>query len=681
MPTIASILDVKFRQAIQSALGVEADPLVGPAQNEKFGDYQANAAMGLAKLAAEKSGQKTNPRQIAEQIKAKLELGELASEISIAGPGFINVRLNPVWLGKQLEAVAADERLGVEQTDRPQTVVVDYSGPNIAKEMHVGHLRSTIIGDAAARVLAFRGDNVIRQNHFGDWGTQFGRVVLAMWYEAAFEQSANGGVLNDLIGRQQAAGRDLAKDMAEAAGDPAREKSAKDKFGATIAELVRQVVPWHDRFINEDPDGTRYFLPHLTQIAISLEKLEAAYVFVSLITDNAEAKRLTITRSGETPRTLEELPRLTTTYIQNPADPKNAQERIAWEKARTVTLDACNAIYRRLSVQLVEPAIQSQPMERPESFYNPLLPGVVQDLRAKGLAVESDGATVVNVEGFETPLIIEKGGGGFLYGTTDLAAVRFRATELKAQRVTYFVDARQSEHFAKVFWTAKKAGWAEGVSLEHAAFGTMLGPDGKPFKTRSGDTVKLRDLLDEAEERSLAVVKEKNPDFPDAQRAAIAHAVGIGAVKYSDLSKDRTSDYVFSFDKMLALDGNTAPYLLYAYARTRSLFRRAVERLGMDAGQAARAPIALEAPAELSVGKHILRLGDVLEQVSRELKPHHLCTYLYELATKFSSFWENCPVLSSEEPLRSSRLALANLVARTMGKGLDLLGIEHPEQM
>jgi len=650
---------------------------------------------------ADQTGQKTNPRQVAEQIKAKLDLGDLASEISIAGPGFINVRLSPAWLADQLRLVVSDERLGVEQASKPERVVVDYSGPNIAKEMHVGHLRSTIIGDAAARVLAFRGDDVIRQNHFGDWGTQFGRVVLAMWYEAVFERTGNGAILTDLLNQQQAVAREQAKEMAEAAEEEAKakkikdpaaakaalaqvehlEKAAKDKAGLAVGEIVRQLIPWHQRFINEDPEGTQLFLPSLQNAALSLDKLEAEYVFVSVVTDNAEAKRLTVQRGDEPARTLEELPRLTTTYIQRPQEQRNEQEALAWEKARRVTLDACNAIYKRLGVQLIEPSLQSEPLERPESFYNPFLADVVKDLRAKGLAVESEGATVVNVPGFATPLIIEKGSGGFLYGTTDLAAVRFRTQTLGANRAVYFVDARQGEHFAKVFWTAKQAGWAEGVALEHAAFGTMLGPDGKPFKTRSGDTVKLRDLLDEAEERALAVVNEKNVDLPAEQKAAIAHAVGIGGVKYADLSKDRTSDYEFSFERMLSLEGNTAPYLLYAYARTRSLFRRAIERLAVDPQLVAVAPIELREPAELSLAKHLLRLGDIVEQVARELKPHHLTSYLYELAQKFSSFWENCPVLSSEEPLRSSRLALANLVARVMGKGLDLLGIEHPEQM
>jgi arginyl-tRNA synthetase len=675
MPTITSILDHKFRQAIQAAFGIDTDPIVTPAQNQKFGDYQANAAMSLAKTVSEKTGQETNRRQIAEQIKAKLDLGDIASEVSIAGPGFINVKLDPKWLASLLESASRDPRLGIEITKSPQTVIVDYSGPNIAKEMHVGHLRSTIIGDAIARTLAFRGDNVIRQNHLGDWGTQFGRVVLAMWYEAVFRRTGNDHLLKRLIENQRAAAKAYAEDQ------------DKSKFQAAIAPIVDELASLHQRFIADDPQGTKYFLPYLEKDPLELNELEGAYVFVSTITDSPAADRAIINHPTHGPHNLAELPRLATTFIQNPNVGTNEQEKLAWLKARNITLEACNQIYKQLGVQLADPTVQREPLERGESFYNSLLADVVKELRDKGLAVASEGAIVVQVPGFETPLIIEKkpvgseAAGGYLYGTTDLAAIRFRVTRLHADRIVYFVDARQSQHFAQVFWTAREAGWAKGVTLEHAAFGTMLGPDGKPFKTRSGDTVKLKDLLAEADERARRVVNEKNAELPEAARKLVARAVGIGGVKYADLSKDRTSDYMFSFDKMLALDGNTAPYLQYAYARTRSLARKAASRLGIHPESISLAKMQLEAPAEIALAKHVLRLNDVLEAVARELKPHHLCNYLYELATRFSAFWENCPVLTSEEPLRSSRLALAELVARTMAKGLDLLGIEHPEQM
>lgn len=654
MPTVSDELDRAFRGAIRAAFGFDADPLLGPAQNEKFGDYQSNAAMGLAKQVAERTGQKTNPRAVAEQIKSKLDLGDMATEVTIAGPGFVNVRLSPAWLALRLASVGADRRLGVAKTDTPQTVVVDYSGPNIAKQMHVGHLRSTIIGDAVARTLAFRGDNVIRQNHLGDWGTQFGRVVLAMWYEAVFDRTGQPQVLHELIEAQRS---------------------------SAPAAIVERLVKLHQALIGQDPDGTKYFLPYLKQSRLDLEELEQVYVFVSAVTDSPAAEAATIVHPVHGPRTLAELPRLTTTFIQNPHLPENEQEKLAWEKARQITLDACNEIYRRLNVQLADPSVQSEPLERGESFYNPLLRDVVLGLTEKGIAFESQGATVVDVPGFETPLIIEKAGGGYLYGTTDLAAIRFRVRDLRASRIVYFVDARQSQHFQQVFWAARNAGWApaDAVALEHAAFGTMLGPDGKPFKTRSGDTVKLKDLIDEAEERAAAIVSDKNPELPAQKRGEIAHAVGVGAVKYADLSKDRTSDYVFAWERMLSFDGNTAPYLQNAYVRVHGIFRKA-RASGIEV-KIDYSNLRLETPHELALAKHMLRLAEVIEVVARELKPHHLCNYLYELANRYHVFFENCPVLQSEEPRRSSRLALIDLTGRTLALGLDLLGIEHPEQM
>ena len=650
MPTVISQLDAAFRQAIRAAFDLYADPMLAVSQNDKFGDYQSNAAMGLSKQVAERTGNKSNPRAVAEQIKAKLDLGATAQEVSIAGPGFINVRLDPKWLADRVQRIAADHRLGIAPATTSTRVVVDYSGPNIAKQMHVGHLRSTIIGDAIARTLAFLGDDVVRQNHLGDWGTQFGRVVLAMWYEAVFSRTGQHEKLQALMTRARA-----------------DRSSVLDELG----EL-------HQRFVDQDPDGTRYFLPYLRENDLDLDELERAYVFVSAVTDAPEAAQISIRHPLHDRRSLAELPRLVTRFIQNPDLPENEQERLAWEKARDVTRSSCNEIYRRLGVQLAEAAVQSEPLERGESFYNPQLPAVIEDLKQLGLAKSSEGAVVVAVPGFENPLIIQKADGGFLYGTTDLAAVRFRVGRLGAKRIVYLVDARQGQHFQQVFWTAKQSGWAATASLEHAAFGTMLGDDGRPFKSRSGEVVKLKDLLDEAEQRAAEVVKSKNPDLPESQRSAIAHAVGVGGLKYADLSKDRISDYLFSFDAMLSLEGNTAPYLQYAHARIKSIFRRAAERgIAYDPN----APVSLDSPYELSLIKHVLRLGEVLETVARELKPHHLTNYLYELSTRFSGFFENCPVIQSEDPVRSSRLVLCDVTARTLAVGLELLGIEHPEQM
>ncbi len=572
MQTIVAQLDSAFRAAIRAAFGIDADPLVAVAQNEKFGDYQANAAMGLAKQITEQSGQKKNPRAVAEQIKAKLALGNLAEEVTLAGPGFINVRLSSNWLATAASSLAGDPRLGIEPASQPRRVVVDYSGPNVAKQMHVGHLRSTIIGDAIARVIEFQGHRVIRQNHIGDWGTQFGMLISHL---------ASLG-----------------------AGDEAH-----------IADL--------DHFYKE-----------------ARKRFESDPSF-------ADAARATVVRlqaGGE-----EELER--------------------WQQIVAESRRHFQPIYERLGVGLTPAA------ERGESFYNPMLADNVKLLRQAGVAVESDGAIVAFAEGVESPLILKKTGGGYGYATTDLAGIRFRVQELGADRIIYVVGAPQAQHFRQVFATARKAGWLGNATAEHAGFGSVLGEDGKMFKARSGDSVKLSELLNEAEERALAVVTQKSPELPEAQRRDIARAVGIGAVKWADLSKDRQGDYVFSWDEMLALKGSTAPYLQYAYARTRAIFRKS----GLEPDLSA--PVTLATPHELALMKQALRLGEVIDLVSRELKPHHLCTYIYELATRFSAFYENCPVLDADEGTRASRLVLCEVTARTLALGLDLLGIEHPNQM
>lgn len=564
-------LDARFRDAIQRAFGLELDPSVCPATNERFGDYQANVAMGLAKQLSA-SGQKLDPRTVAQRIVAHLNVNDLAEEVSIAGPGFINVRLAPHAVAQRLRAMLGDERLLVAPAAQPECVVIDYSGPNIAKQMHVGHLRSTIIGDAISRVIEFLGHRVIRQNHVGDWGTQFGMLIA--WLEES----------------------------------------------------------------NLPVDS-------------HIEDLEAFY-------------RAAKARFDADPE-FQERARSTVVRLQSGGE----RERELWQRIVAETRRHYLPIYERLGVKLT---IED---ERGESFYNPMLSDVVSELRQRGLAVESDGAIVVFTSGFDNPLIIQKSDGGYLYATTDLAAIRYRIQVLGATRIIYTHDSRQSQHFAQVFEVARRAGWAEHVRLEFAPFGTMLGEDGKPFKTRSGDTIKLKDLLDEAEQRAYALVTTKNPSLAEERRREIARAVGIGGVKYADLCKDRLSDYVFSWEKMLALDGNTAPYLQYAYARIRSIFRRGgVDEVAVD-------DFTLREQAELRLAKHLLRFGEAVEVVDAELKPHHLCNYLYELATRFTGFYESCPVLQSKEPQRSQRLALCRLTANTIALGLDLLGIEHPEQM
>ena len=581
--TILDQLRILFRGTIASIYSIDADPLLVPTGNPQFGDYQCNAAMALAKQT------KNKPRDVAEAIKTAVTANRstLIDRLEIAGPGFINVFLSKSWLETQLAEVSADQRLGVAKVTQPQTIVVDYCGVNIAKEMHVGHLRSTIIGDAIARVFDFQGQKTIRQNHLGDWGTQFGMLITALRYPpgataAVSVDSTEAFDIKDLDGFYQKARQ--------------RFDSDEQVNGHSFADEARDAVV----------------------------RLQAG----------------------------------------------NADELAWWRRLVELSQAHFRPLYSRLQTSL------SSANDAGESKYNPLLRPVVEELKAKGLAVDSEGAVGVFIDGEgKPPLIVEKSNGGFLYGTTDLAAIRYRVNELHASRIVYFTDSRQAQHFSQVFRTAKAAGWAEGVALEHAPFGTILGKDGKPFKTRSGETVKLKDLLDEAEERAFNVVNARSPEMDEPQKKNIATAVGVGAVKYGDLSKDRTSDYVFDWDTMLALEGNTAPYLQYAHARVRSIFRKAGE------GASGSAKFILDQPQELALAKHILRLGEVIDAVARELKPHLLCAYLYELATKFSAFFEHCPVLKSEEPIRASRLALTDLTGRTIVVGLELLGISHPDAM
>jgi len=581
MPTPAQSLQQLFRKAITDAFAVDADPQIGPAQNESFGDYQANAAMSLSKTlcATTASGEpartgKVNPRQVAQQVLEHLPASDIIAKTEIAGPGFINIRLSPAWIASRILQLRRDPRLAIDPVAQPRTIVIDYSGPNIAKEMHVGHLRSTIIGDALSRVLEFQGHRIIRQNHLGDWGTQFGMLI-------AF--------LNRTI--------------------PAGQTSAIQD----LEDFYRQAK----KLFDEDPEFAR------------------------------TARDAVVGLQGGDPATL-----------------------AAWKQIVDETRRHFQAVYDRLKIKLT-PAD-----ERGESFYNPMLADVVAELLKKGLAVPSQGAIVVNVPGFDTPLIVQKSDGGYLYATTDLAAIRFRFQTLHADRVIYTHDSRQQQHFTQVFWTAQQAGWAPEGSLDFASFGTMLGPDGKPFKTRTGGTVKLRDLLDDAVARATLLVNEKRPDLPQLQREQIAQAVGIGAIKYADLVKDRTSDYMFVIEKMLAMDGNTAPYLQYAHARIRSIFRKGDWNPDDPVDR-----ITLTEPAELALARMILRLGEIIDLVSRELRPHLLCSYLYDLACRFTTFWDQCPVLQSPQPQRTARLVLCDAAVRTLECAMDLLGIEHPDQM
>ncbi len=577
---IRELLNQKVLNAM-AAVGVPSDlpALIAPSKKAGFGDYQANCAMGAAKAMG------TNPRELATKIVAALDLEGIAEKIEIAGPGFINIDLKPEWLGEQIAKAQRDARLQVEQVSSPQNVVIDYSGPNLAKEMHVGHLRSTIIGDSLARLLEFQGHNVIRQNHVGDWGTQFGML---------------------------------------------------------IAELEEQLGAKGDE-------------------AMALKDLEVFYQQAKKHFDDDEAFA---NKARE--------------YVVR-LQSGDAQMLKLWEQFKTSSLHHSTEIYQQLNVTLKDTDV------RGESFYNNDLAPVVKELQNQGLAVESDGAQVVflqelaDKEGNPSPMIIQKQGGGFLYATTDLAALRYRVNTLKANRIMYFIDARQSLHMQQVFTLSRNAKFVdESVSLEHLAFGTMMGSDGKPFKTRTGGTVKLAELLTEAVERAGALVSEKNPDLPSDEIAEISRKVGIGSVKYADLCKTRTNDYIFSWESMLSFEGNTAPYLQYAFTRVQSIFRKA----GVTPESLTNA-IIIGTEQEKTLAIKLLQFSEVLDQVAREAMPHLLCTYLYEIASLYMTFYEACPILKDgiEADVRDSRLRLCHLVARTIQQGLELLGIEVMERM
>ncbi len=575
---IQALLSEKVSQAMIAA-GAPADcePQVRQSAKVQFGDYQANGMMAVAK----KLGMA--PRQLAEQVLTHLDLSGIASKVEIAGPGFINIFLEPAFLAEQVQQALASERLGVSQPTR-QTIVVDYSAPNVAKEMHVGHLRSTIIGDAAVRTLEFLGHHVIRANHVGDWGTQFGMLIA--WLEKQQQENAGDMALADLEGFYRDAKKHYDEDEA-------------------FAERARNYVV----------------------------KLQ----------------------SGDT-------------YF-----------REMWRKLVDITMTQNQITYDRLNVTLTRDDVMG------ESLYNPMLPGIVADLKAKGLAVESEGATVVfldefkNKEGDPMGVIIQKKDGGYLYTTTDIACAKYRYETLHADRVLYYIDSRQHQHLMQAWTIVRKAGYVpDSVPLEHHMFGMMLGKDGKPFKTRAGGTVKLADLLDEALERARRLVAEKNPDMPADELEKLANAVGIGAVKYADLSKNRTTDYIFDWDNMLAFEGNTAPYMQYAYTRVLSVFRKA----DIDEQALASAPVIISEDREAQLAARLLQFEETLTVVAREGTPHVMCGYLYDVAGLFSGFYEHCPILSAEnDAVRNSRLKLAQLTAKTLKLGLDTLGIETVERM
>ncbi len=681
MKSAIDILNERIGAVMARVTGCQScAAIVRPATDPRFGDYQANGVMALAKQ------RKTNPRKLAEQVIAQLDLSDICEPPEIAGPGFINLRLKPPYIAEQLRHIQGDPRgrLGLDPVLTPQRIIVDFSSPNIAKEMHVGHLRSTIIGDAICRLLEFLGHDVVRQNHIGDWGTQFGRVILGLWHLC----------------------------MAERHGEPAyyqaELKELRDNLdnkpalrGMCQRIRDRHEADWREDYIRTVGDGEKYFQRFLKNLRNHVPgemwpRFLTVYQYVNTLEDAVSGFGLTIPTRKRDPGTgnwmivdipYELLSRHVTAMLQVRTS-DNQQEYDAWEYVTELTLDECFELYERLSVRF-----NRETDIRGESFYNDKLPHVVAALQEAGLAVESNGAVCVFPPGFKTkegepmPFIIQKSDGAYLYATTDLAALRYRVNVLKADRIVYVTDARQILHFQMLFTVAKMAGWhkrdGNEVDLKHEPFGSVLGEDGRPLKTRSGENVKLKDLLDEAVERARAVVEEKNPDLPPTQKARIAEAVGVGAVKYADYSNNRTSDYVFSFDKMLAMDGNTAPYMQYAYARVKSIERKAESR-DMDIQQELQnlANLNLGEPTELDLGKHLVRYAETVESAVADYRPNYLTSYLYELAQKFSSFYTECPVLDAPPDRRPTRLLLCALTAKTIKHGLSqLLGIQVVEQM
>ena len=575
---IQSILSEKIKQAmIAAGADAQCEALVRQSGKVQFGDYQANGIMPAAK----KLG--LNPREFAQSVLDKAELQDIAEKTEIAGPGFINIFLKDTWLADKISCAVQDPKLGVHNPEK-QTVVVDYSSPNVAKEMHVGHLRSTIIGDAVVRTLEFLGNHVIRANHVGDWGTQFGMLIA--YLEKMENEHASEMELSDLEAFYRAAKKHYDEDP-------------------VFAEKARNYVV----------------------------KLQSGDEYC----------------------------------------------RTMWQKLVKITMQQNQHNYDRLNVTLTDKDVMG------ESLYNPMLPGIVEDLKKQGLAVEDDGALVVYLDEFKNKdgdpmgVIVQKKDGGFLYTTTDIAAAKYRYETLKANRALVFSDTRQSQHMQQAWLITRKAGYVpDSFQLEHKNFGMMLGKDGKPFKTRSGDTVKLADLLDEAIERAGVLISQKSTALSEQEKADVIEAVGIGSVKYADLSKNRTTDYVFDWDNMLSFEGNTAPYMQYAYTRIRSIFNRSQ----IDLSEVEQAQLSITDEKERALAIKLLQFEEAVQVVGKEGTPHVLCAYLYELAGIFSSFYEHCPILNNDnQQVKLSRLKLALLTERTLKQGLDLLGIKTVEKM
>jgi arginyl-tRNA synthetase len=659
---ILATLRERFAAAL-TTLGIEATELPGltalvlPSQDAKFGDYQANCAMPLGKRLGKP------PRDVASQLVAALDIADFCEPPEIAGPGFINLRVKDAWLVDQLQETSRDvERLGVPLAASPRTIVIDYSSPNVAKPMHVGHIRSTVIGDALNRILKFLGHHTISDNHLGDWGTQFGMIIFGVKHFASGNEDAKLTVeeltrlyklVNSLVEYHETRHEKI----------PAIEKR--------IGEAQQQIAQSSAAPPSADPKEAKAAAKRLRSQENALAELKAGFTELQMKVNAVEKDRELGKLAAAHPNIAQDV--LFETARLHAGDPTNLE---LWRKILPPCLSELNVVYERLGVKFDHTL--------GESFYQDRLHGVVKDLSAKGLAEVSDGAVCVFLDGFEVPMIVQKRDGAFLYATTDLATIQYRMEHWKPDAILYVVDHRQSDHFKLLFAAAERWG-VTGVEFEHIAFGTVLGDDGKPFKTRSGTSVGLAGLLDEAVERAYAIVSQNDASRPEPmlseeERRQVAERIGIGAIKYADLAHNRTSDYVFSYDKMLAMTGNTAAYMQYSCARVKSIFAKS--GASQSAIRDPQSAMVLITPQERALAISLLQFPETLDRVVADYRPNHLTAYLFELASRYSDFFENCPVLKAEtDELRMSRLKLCDLTARTIERGLNLLGIEVVERM
>ncbi|HEV2970037.1 MAG TPA: arginine--tRNA ligase [Pirellulales bacterium] len=661
---ILTQLQERFRAALSAMTGdrlgakelAELVEMIRPSQDPKFGDYQANCAMPLAK----KLGRP--PREIAADLVGRLDLAELCKPPEIAGPGFINLRLKTDWLERQLAAAAADSRLGIEPVAKPRTFVVDYSAPNVAKPMHVGHIRSTVIGDSLYRTLKFLGHSVIGDNHIGDWGTQFGMIIYGHKYlRDAFSLSH--------LKRSEELGFIYKKVNQLVSYHEGRERLPK--LQARLTEQEAALNREESKAAAGDKKAEKSLRQSRRAVEDARNELNELQVTLAAVGDDPTLAKLAAAHPDIGWRVQEETAKL------HEGDAENLR---LWKEFLPDCLQDISETYERLGVRFDHTL--------GESFYHDRLSGVVQDLLKQGIARVSEGAVGVfsDDQPDSPPFLIQKQDGAFLYATTDLAAIQYRMNEWHPDAILYVVDHRQSLHFQQLFVTARKWGYTQ-VELQHISFGTVLGDDGRPFKARSGEAVGLAGLLDEAVTRAKAIVsanddaKPSGPELPPDERQRVAEAVGIGALKYADLSQNRTSDYVFSYDKMLAMNGNTATYMQYAHARVRSIFAKGQLQAGgptIVGGSALK----LEHPAERALGLELLRFSEALAAVVSDYRPNHLTNYLFALANCYSTFYEQCPVLKADNPVqRANRLILCDLTARTLRQGLELLGIEVVDKM